>query len=101
MVLLPYRQATGTHIIQIANSLGRPVVCTDAGCFPEYVEHGKNGFVVPRGDHESFARRVSEILNSNPEEWESRCREHARQHASIDEFAAAIDRIVSNAGLFR
>jgi len=95
MVLLPYHDATGTQVIQIANSLGRPVVCTDVGCFPEYVEQGVNGFVVPRGDHESFARGISGILVSTPEEWEFRCREHARQHASIDEFAAAIDRIVS------
>lgn len=98
MVLLPYHEATGTQLIQIANSLGRPVVCTDVGCFPEYVKQGINGFVVPREDHESFARRISEILISTPEEWESRCREHARQYASMDEFAADIDRIVSNDG---
>jgi glycosyltransferase involved in cell wall biosynthesis len=95
MVLLPYRDATGTQVIQIANSLGRPVVCTDVGCFPEYVEQGTNGFAVAQGDHQTVARRMSDVLDSSPEEWESRCIEYARKKASIHTFSERIDRIAS------
>jgi glycosyltransferase involved in cell wall biosynthesis len=97
MVLLPYRDATGTHIIQIANTLGRPVVCTDVGCFPEYVEQRTNGFLVAQGDHQTFARRMADVLDSSLEEWESRCLEHVRKKASMDTFAESINRIVSEA----
>jgi len=43
---------------------GVPVVTTDAGGAPEIIEDGVNGFIVPRGDEESLASRIAELLQN-------------------------------------
>jgi glycosyltransferase involved in cell wall biosynthesis len=94
MVVLPYSDATGTHVIQIANSLGRPVVCTDVGCFPEYVNEGVNGFICPVGNVERFVHAIDTILRGSVEEWRDRCIAYANENASIEKFAIRINSIV-------
>ena len=42
-VILPYRSATGTQTIQVANYYGKIVLATRVGCFPEYIKDGVNG----------------------------------------------------------
>lgn len=46
-----------------AMALGRPVVCTRVGALPEIVQHGKNGYLVERGDGMAgtFARHIVEL----------------------------------------
>lgn len=45
-VVLPYKSATGSQTVAIANYYNRIVMATKVGCFPEYVEEGKNGFFI-------------------------------------------------------
>ncbi len=45
-----------------ALACGCPVVATDAGGLPELVQHGQNGFVVPRGDASALARQLRWLL---------------------------------------
>lgn len=45
-VVLPYKSATGSQTVAIANYYGRIVMATKVGCFPEYIEEGKNGFFI-------------------------------------------------------
>jgi glycosyltransferase involved in cell wall biosynthesis len=49
-----------------AMSCGLPVVVANAGGPPEYVEEGKNGYVVEPKDVKTFAHRIISILE-NPE----------------------------------
>jgi glycosyltransferase involved in cell wall biosynthesis len=46
-----------------AMASGRPVVATDSGGPPEYVNDGKTGFVVPVGDVPAMAERVRRLLD--------------------------------------
>jgi glycosyltransferase involved in cell wall biosynthesis len=41
-----------------------PVVVTNVGGNPEIVEHGKHGFLVPRGDDTATARAILELLQN-------------------------------------
>ena len=43
---------------------GLPVVAFDAGGIREWLIDGQNGFLVPWKDIESYARRISELLNN-------------------------------------
>lgn len=95
VVLLPYRDATGTCVIQIANYLGRAVVCTDVGCFPEYVNSGINGYLASRDNPAEYAKQIEKILSTSTSEWEIPCIQHAQQYASISSFAAKIDEIAN------
>jgi glycosyltransferase involved in cell wall biosynthesis len=47
VVVLPYKSATQSGIVQIAYQLERPVICTDVGGLAEVVRDGETGFVVP------------------------------------------------------
>ena len=41
-----------------------PVVSTAVGGVPELVDHGVEGYLVAPGDHEGFARRVTELIEN-------------------------------------
>jgi glycosyltransferase involved in cell wall biosynthesis len=45
-----------------AMASGLPVVAVNAEALPDLVHEGRNGFLVPSGDHEAIARRAVEIL---------------------------------------
>jgi glycosyltransferase involved in cell wall biosynthesis len=47
VVVLPYRSATQSAIIQTAFGRGKPVITTDVGGLAEVVEDGRTGLVVP------------------------------------------------------
>lgn len=50
LAVLPYREATGSGVLQLALGLGVPVVVTHAGGMGEIVEDGVTGFLVESGD---------------------------------------------------
>jgi len=49
-----------------AMSMGKPIVSTDVGDVPLYVENNKNGYIVPVGDYQLLADRIMHLLD-NPE----------------------------------
>jgi len=55
VVVLPYRSATQSGIVQIAYGLDRPVIVTRVGGLPDVVDDGVSGFVVPPEDPEALA----------------------------------------------
>ncbi|MBN1591844.1 MAG: glycosyltransferase [Candidatus Coatesbacteria bacterium] len=58
IVILPYREATQSGIIQIAYGFKKPVITTDVGGLPEVVDEGKTGYVVPKESPEAIAETV-------------------------------------------
>ncbi len=66
-VVLPYRSATASGVLQVAYAFARPVVVTDTGALADAVEDGATGLVVPAGDHDAMARALVKIL-SDPAE---------------------------------
>ncbi|TCD46976.1 N-acetyl-alpha-D-glucosaminyl L-malate synthase BshA [Chlorobium sp. N1] len=46
-----------------AMACGVPVVATDAGGFPEFIENGRHGFLCRPGDVETMTRRAVELLS--------------------------------------
>jgi glycosyltransferase involved in cell wall biosynthesis len=63
VVVLPYRSATASGVLQVAYAFGRPVIVTDVGDLPSSVEPGETGVVVPVGDVEQFARAMVKMLS--------------------------------------
>lgn len=45
IVVLPYREATSSGVLTRVISHNTPVIVSNKGCLPDYVEHGVNGFV--------------------------------------------------------
>ncbi len=61
-VILPYKDATGTQTIQIANYYYKPVIVNPVGCFDEYVVAGKNGFFIQEMTPEALGETIHSVL---------------------------------------
>lgn len=65
-VVLPYKSATGSQTVAIANYYGRMVLATKVGCFPEYIQEGENGFFIENYTVEAMKialEKTDEYLN--------------------------------------
>lgn len=66
LVVLPYRRHRGqSGVLTIAFSLGKPVVVTDVGDFPNQVTDGEEGLMVPSGDPDALAGAVVRLLRDD------------------------------------
>lgn len=62
LLVLPYRSATNSGIVQIGYNFALPSVVTDVGSLSEVVIHGKTGYVVPDARPETLAEAVQAAL---------------------------------------
>ena len=67
VVVLPYKDATQTGVVQIAYSFGRPVIVTNVGSLPEIVIDGKTGFVIPSDNSKALSERIVMLLTNKRE----------------------------------
>lgn len=58
LAVLPYRDATGSAVLQLAFGLGVPVVATRTGGMSEAVEDGVTGFLVAPGDVAGLSQAI-------------------------------------------
>ena len=65
-LVLPYLEATQSGIVNLANSLGKPVICTDVGGLPEQVINMKTGIIVPPNNPKKLALSILQLLR-NPQ----------------------------------
>ncbi len=59
LAVLPYREATGSGVLQLAFGLGVPVVATRTGGMDEIVEDGVTGYLVDPGDVTGLKRAIT------------------------------------------
>jgi glycosyltransferase involved in cell wall biosynthesis len=64
VVVLPYVEASQSHIISIAYRCGKPVVATRVGGLPEMVDHGETGFLVAPRDVDALADAVVRLMQN-------------------------------------
>ena len=62
LVVLPYRSATASGVLQVAFAFGRPVVATALGALAEDVEHGVTGLLVHPDDRDELAMAMASLL---------------------------------------
>lgn len=62
LVVLPYKSATQSGIVQTAFAFGRPVVVTAVGGLPDVVRDGVTGYVVPPEDSPALAAAVERFF---------------------------------------
>jgi len=67
VVVLPYRSATASGVLQVAYAFGVPVVATAVGTLAEDVEHGQTGLLVEPGDSASLSRALVQLLTDPTE----------------------------------
>jgi glycosyltransferase involved in cell wall biosynthesis len=63
LVILPYRSATQSGILNVAYGFYKPVIVTDVGGLAEFVDEGKTGFVVKPNSPDAIVEGVNKILS--------------------------------------
>lgn len=58
LLVAPYRQVTGSAVVQAALGSGCPVVATDVGMLSSVIRHAENGLLVPPGDPRALAEAI-------------------------------------------
>lgn len=67
VVVLPYKSATQSGIVQIAYNFDKPVIATDVGGLAEVVLNEKTGFIVEPDSPEKLAEAVVRFYTENKE----------------------------------
>ena len=67
-VVLPYKSATQSGIVQVAVNFCKPVIATNVGGIGEVIEDGKTGFVVEKENPKKFAEAIIRFYNEGKEE---------------------------------
>jgi glycosyltransferase involved in cell wall biosynthesis len=62
LVVLPYRSATQSGIVQAAFGHNKPVITTNVGGLPEVVAHEQTGLLVPPGDAPALAEAIERFF---------------------------------------
>ena len=62
VVVLPYRQATQSGILQVAFGQGKPVITTAVGGLAEVVQHGFTGLIVPSEAPQQLAEAIDRFF---------------------------------------
>lgn len=91
--IVPYNSASQSGIVIDAYKYSRPVIAFNVGAIAEQVEEGKSGYLVDAGDVESFAKKVTEAVQMNTEDYgemsrnayDVGCRKYAVQ-GKVEEF---------------
>jgi D-inositol-3-phosphate glycosyltransferase len=65
VVILPYRSATQSGILNVAYGFYKPVIVTNVGGLAEFVDEGKTGFVVKPNSPDAIAEGVQRLLSVN------------------------------------
>lgn len=67
LVVLPYKSATQSGIVQIAYQFNRPVIATDVGGLSEVVKDGVTGYIVPPNQPAAIAEAIVRFYRENRE----------------------------------
>lgn len=63
-VVCPYLDASQSGVLMTSFALNVPVIASNVGAFPEYIEHRVTGMLVPPNDPSRLAEAIKVVLNN-------------------------------------
>jgi alpha-maltose-1-phosphate synthase len=64
-LVLPYTDASQSGVVSLAYTFSKPVIVSNVGSIPEYVDHGVTGFKFEIGDIDQLAKYMTELVENN------------------------------------
>ncbi|MEX1138011.1 MAG: glycosyltransferase [Bacteroidota bacterium] len=92
VVVLPYRSATQSGIVQIAYQFDKPVIATDVGGLSEVVRHDVTGYIVPPENPAALASAVINFYKEKSEPRFVRAVQKEKKKYSWDTMVKAIEK---------
>ena len=93
--ILPYRRASQSGAIVLAQALGVVPVATAVGGVPEQIDHDRDGVLVPRGAARDLWRAALQELADDEHRKELSIAGRARVEAAHEQFARAVPALVT------
>jgi glycosyltransferase involved in cell wall biosynthesis len=95
VVVLPYRSATQSGILNVAYGFNKPVIVTNVGGLAEFVIEGKTGFVIKPNSEDEIVKGYEEYLKMKDEEnFKENILEYNRKN-SFDNLPELISQIIT------
>lgn len=95
-VVLPYRNATQSGIVQIAYNFDAPVIATPVGGLPEIVIDGKSGLITKNSEPDSIAEKVIEFFDQGLEPAFTKGVIEEKKKYSWSTFVEGIEQLMSS-----
>lgn len=97
VVVLPYKSATQSGIVQIANNFYKPVIATNVGGLGEIIKDGYNGYIVEPNDPAAMAKAIERFFNEADAEVMSENVRKELNKYSWDKFADELIELIGKA----
>ena len=94
VVVLPYKSATQSGIVQIANNFNKPMISTNVGGLSEVIKDGETGYLVEKEDPQQLADAILKYYNENKEKEISDKIRIERENYSWNKFAKGMMELV-------
>ncbi|MDM8520995.1 glycosyltransferase [Anaerolineales bacterium HSG6] len=78
VVVLPYRRASGSAVLQLAFGFGKPVIASDVGGLNDVVADGETGLLVPPNDSVALAQTIERFYQTN-QAWSDKIKSYNQQ----------------------
>lgn len=97
IIVLPYRDATGSMTVVQAFYYGKPVIATNVGVFPEYI--GDGGLIVEKNNVDEFAKAIDLLLSDNGKlkKFSSNARKRYEENFDMSEISRKMQQIFEKA----
>jgi glycosyltransferase involved in cell wall biosynthesis len=95
LIILPYRSATQSAVLNVSYSFQKPVVATKVGGLEEFVEDGKTGFLVQPDSSKALAEGIDKyFLSGDKIEFKSNIKMKLNK-SLFNNFANIFDEIIN------
>jgi glycosyltransferase involved in cell wall biosynthesis len=95
-VVLPYKSATQSGIVQVAVNFCMPVIATNVGGIGEVIEDSKTGFVVEKENPEKLAEAIIRYYKEDKEKEFSQSMKSLKEKYSWQNFVKGMFELIKN-----
>ena len=96
VVILPYKDATQSGIVQIAMNFKKPIIAANVGGLGEVVHNNKTGFIVDAKNPSQLAEAILRFYNENKEEEFIKNTEKELEKYSWEKFVEGIMELINS-----